>query len=158
MILVNLNVIVDVLQVRHPFHSTSLGTLNRIMAGKRLAALASHSVTTLYFLMRKHSGREVANRSVDWAARRFEVIPVGQKELDRALALNWPGFEDAVVAAAAESAGCTHIVTRNVRDFRGSVVPAVLPDELVINEVHESFTRRYGSGGGASQAGGGSTR
>jgi len=49
----------------------------------------------------------------------------------RAQTLGWSDFEDAVVAAAAESSGCEVIVTRNVRDFRDSPVPAVTPEEYL---------------------------
>ena len=40
-------------------------------------------------------------------------------------------FEDAMVAAAAVSAGCDVIVTRNAGHFTGSPVPAVSPEEFV---------------------------
>jgi predicted nucleic acid-binding protein len=47
--------------------------------------------------------------------------------------LGWEDFEDAVVAAAAESSGCDAIVTRNVRDFRATPVAAVTPEEYLLD-------------------------
>lgn len=41
--------------------------------------------------------------------------------------------QDAVVAAAAESAGCSHIVSRNIRDFADSPVRAVTPEEYLLS-------------------------
>ncbi len=153
MILIDLNVIVDVTLRRSPHFASSLVVVNRVVQGRLPAAMAAHNITTLDYVMTRYANAEAAKRLVDWALAVFEIVPVGPHELRRAQALNWPDFEDAVVAAAAETAGCTTIVTRNVRDFRGSVVPAVLPEELVINEVHESFVRRYGDKDGARRAG-----
>jgi hypothetical protein len=44
-------------------------------------------------------------------------------------------FEDALQAAAARSAGASFIVTRNVKDFRFSQVPALSPREF-LNRFH----------------------
>ena len=40
-------------------------------------------------------------------------------------------FEDAVVAAIAESAGCSVIITRNITDFSQSPVSAITPEEFI---------------------------
>ena len=42
-----------------------------------------------------------------------------------------PDFEDAVVDAVAERSGASYIVTRNIKDFAGSVVPAILPADFL---------------------------
>ena len=64
--------------------------------------------------------------------RYFEVVPAGRDAMLRARTLGWDDFEDAVVAAAAESAGCDALVTRNVKDFRDSPVPALTPEEYLL--------------------------
>lgn len=58
----------------------------------------------------------------------FGVAAVDQAVLQRALALGWRDFEDAVCAAAAEAADCDLIVTRDPKDFPDSSVPAVDAD------------------------------
>lgn len=42
-----------------------------------------------------------------------------------------PNFEDAVADAVAERNSADYILTRNVRDFAGSSVPAVTPTEFL---------------------------
>lgn len=69
---------------------------------------------------------------MDWVLRHLDVTPVTREGFLRARALGWPDFEDAVVAAAAESGGCSRIVTRNVADFAGSPVLAVTPEEFLL--------------------------
>lgn len=143
MILVDVNVVLDVFQRREPHFAASASVIDRVAYGRLPACVAAHGVTTLYFLVQQSADRRKAREAIDWIRGIFEVATVDQAAIDRARALDWPDFEDAVVAAAAEAAGCKAIVTRNTRDFRGSPVPAVAPEELVIDEIHESFVAGY---------------
>lgn len=61
----------------------------------------------------------------------MEIVPEGKPKFLQARSLTFSDFEDAVVASAAQLAGCERIVTRNVADFAGSPVPAVTPEELL---------------------------
>lgn len=49
-----------------------------------------------------------------------------------AASLPMPDFEDAMQAAAARACGARHIVTRNVKDFERSPVPAITPQEALL--------------------------
>jgi predicted nucleic acid-binding protein len=142
-ILLDLNIVIDVMLRREPHLAASERLINRIANGQLAAAVSADSVTTLYYLVEKHRDADIARQAVDWILRYLAIAPVGDKEIRQAQALGWNDFEDAVIAAAAESAGCTAIVTRNARDFIRSPVPTMAPEELVINEIHESFVKGY---------------
>ncbi|MGQ9425229.1 type II toxin-antitoxin system VapC family toxin [Gilvimarinus sp. F26214L] len=133
MILVNLNVLLDVFQKREPHYRASAAVLERVVRREEGGALAAHAVTTAHYLIsRCHSGKR-AGEAVDWLLKYFEVAPVGRGELVRAFQLGWADFEDAVVAAAAASAACEAIITRNVKDFRDSPVAALTPEEHLLH-------------------------
>lgn len=132
MILLDLNVVLDVIQKREPHYSVSAAVLDRIVQRHVDASLPAHVFTTLYYVVEKYQSSSAAQRAVDWLLMHFGVAPVGREELIRARALGWDDFEDAVVAAAAESNGSSLIVTRNVRDFAGSPVTAVTPEEFLV--------------------------
>lgn len=132
MILVDLNVVLDVIQKREPHYSVSAAVLDRIVQRQVEAILPAHVFTTLYYVVEKYQSNSAAQRVVDWLLTHFGVASVGREELIRARALGWDDFEDAVVAAAAESNGSSLIVTRNVRDFAGSPVTAVTPEEFLV--------------------------
>ena len=51
--------------------------------------------------------------------------------LERAVAMKWKDFEDAVQSATAESVHADYIVTRNLKDFMKSKVIAFTPAELL---------------------------
>jgi len=83
------------------------------------------------FIVNRYQDQATASKVIGWLLDWFHVAAIGKTELMRAHTLGWPDFEDAVVAAAAESSGCEVVVTRNVRDFRDSPVPAVTPEEYL---------------------------
>lgn len=56
------------------------------------------------------------------------MAPVTDAVIRQALAGTFNDFEDAVSHAAAQEAGVSVIVTRNIRDFAKSTIPVVLPE------------------------------
>ncbi len=129
--MVDLNVVLDVLQQREPFYGASARILSRIVKGEASGCLPAHAVTTIHYIARRHTGLEAANDAIDWLLANMEVEPQGKGTFVRARSLSFKDFEDAAVASAAEAAGCSQIVTRNVADFAESPVPALTPEELL---------------------------
>lgn len=131
MILVDLNVVLDVVQAREPHYRASAEVLDRVVGQRVKGFIAGHAVTTIHYLVERFRNVGAANEAVDWMIRHFDIAAIGREQLLRARSLGWPDFEDAVVAAAAESAGCSVIVSRNVKDFAGSPIPASTPEEYL---------------------------
>jgi len=131
-VLVDLNVLLDVVQQREPYKRGSAAVLEKIIRGDVDGALPAHAFTTMHYIVGRYRDRKRADEVVDWLIRHFVAVPVGRSELLRGRALGWGDFEDAGLAAAAESGGCTVIVTRNVKDFPGSPVPARTPEEYLV--------------------------
>jgi predicted nucleic acid-binding protein len=130
-VLIDLNVILDVLQRRDPFYEAS----SRVLAGAETLEfqgwVAAHSVTTLFYLLSKHHTVERTRMVIGELMRFLSVATVDQSVIEQALTLPYSDFEDAVQMMAAVQAGMTHLVTRNVQDYRAGPLPAVLPAELV---------------------------
>jgi len=131
-LMLDLNVLLDVARRREPFYAASAKVLSQAIAGPSVACLPGHALTTLYYIVSKHAGREHAGTLVDWVLAHLEIVPQERIQFVRARNLQFKDFEDAVVASAAEAAGCELIVTRNVADFGGSPVRAVTPEEFLL--------------------------
>lgn len=52
-------------------------------------------------------------------------------DIHTALMRTMPDFEDAVEDVVAEHNGASYILTRNTKDFIGSVVPAITPTDFL---------------------------
>lgn len=124
-ILVDVNVVLDALLVRPPHSDAATRLWTAIEKGQAEGLVPAHGVTTLYYLLGRAKGAASAGRAIGDLLAVFKVASVDQTVLQRALALAWPDFEDAVCAAAAEAAGCNLIVTRDPAGFKGSPVPPV---------------------------------
>ena len=131
MILVDLNVVLDVIQRREPYYGASASVLESVVDGSAQAVLPAHCLTTLYYIVERYNDRATARNALAWILRHFGIAPIGRAELVRAFEFGTHDYEDAVVAAAAEAAGCTVIVTRNVQDFRGTSIDALTPEEYL---------------------------
>ncbi len=129
-VLVDLNVLLDVIQKREPHYRASAAVLSHIARGELGGAVPGHALTTVHYLVSRFADRDSANETIDWILGDFEVIGEGRDIMLRARGLPMEGFEDAVVAAAAETIHCDWIITRNLTDFKASPIPAITPKEL----------------------------
>jgi predicted nucleic acid-binding protein len=131
-ILFDTNVVLDVLLDRKPYVEASAAGWAVVETGKGVnGMLAAHAVTTIHYLIRKEKGNAKAEALVSAILKVFGVAPVDSPILQEALRLRFSDFEDAVTAAAARSAGCEYIVTRDPKGFRGSPVLALTPEALL---------------------------
>nr|VFK57408.1 MAG: PIN domain-containing protein [Candidatus Kentron sp. TC] len=130
-VMVDLNVLLDVVQDRKPFYPASAGVLSMLLRGEAVACIPGHALTTLHCILSRGNNAEMADEFIDWLLARFEILGEDHGVFVRARSLKMSDFEDAVVASAAENAGCQWIVTRNPKGFLASPVMALTPEEFL---------------------------
>ena len=129
--LLDTNVLIDVALGRPGLHEASGAVLTWSLNHPGSSLLAAHSLATFWDLIGRTAGPAKTREFIADLAEGMDIAAVDNQEVKRALALPLPDFEDALIAAAAESADATHIVTRNTAGFRKSPVKAVTPEEFV---------------------------
>jgi predicted nucleic acid-binding protein len=112
MILVDTNVLLDVIQKREPFYRTSAAVLDHVIRLRCRGFLPTHAVTTIHYLVDRYQDAKTANQAVAWLLSHFDIAGITRAELVTAQSYGWKDYEDAVVAAAAKTQGCRHIVSR----------------------------------------------
>ena len=127
----DINVLLDVFQRREPYLVASAKVVDMVSSGEIAGVCPAHGLTTLYYLVRRHSSKPAAELAIDHVLRHFEVGDLKTAEFREARALPFSDFEDAVVSIVAKSSGSSAIVTRNVEDFDGSPVPALTPADFL---------------------------
>ena len=70
---VDINVLLDVFQKRQPFEAASAQVLSLVASSKLGAVIPAHGLTTLYYLVRKHSKKVNAERAMDRVLAHFEI-------------------------------------------------------------------------------------
>lgn len=132
-VLFDINVVLDIVGNRVPFYGDSRAALVKAAEAGATILLAVHAYSTLYYLLGAAETRAVRADLMEWIFDTFDVAQEGAAELTAARSYGMPDFEDALVAAAALSAGCDCIVTRNVKDFAESPVRVVSPANFLKN-------------------------
>ncbi len=129
--LLDTDVLIDVALDRHPHSESSSELLDRIERRARRAFVAWHTLSSFYCLVTP-ARRDADTRDFIAELVRFvAVAPTGCPAFRYAVSLPIPDFEDAMQVAAARACGAGHIVTRNVRDFTRSPIPAITPGEAL---------------------------
>ena len=131
MILLDTDVLLDVALDRHPFSGPSSALLDRIESGSEGAYMAWHSVSNIYYLVSPVRGGVNTRDFIVDLTRFVCVAPADAESIRYAAALPMDDFEDAMQVAAARSCGARQIITRNLRDYERSPIPAIGPQEAL---------------------------
>ncbi len=129
--LLDTDVLIDVALDRRPHSGPSSELLDRIERGPRRAFVAWHTVSNFYYLVTSARGDADTRGFIVDLVRFVAVAPADTTALGYAASLPMTDFEDAMQVAAARACGARHIVTRNVRDFARSPIPAMTPPEAL---------------------------
>ena len=129
--LLDSDVLMDVALDRRPYSGPSSELLNRVECGPQRAFVAWHTLSNFYYLVRPAHGDADARDFISELVRFVAVAPVDTAAARYAVSLPMADFEDAMQVAAARACGAQHVVTRNVRDFVRSPIPAVTPQDAL---------------------------
>jgi predicted nucleic acid-binding protein len=129
-ILIDADVILDVALDRDPHADAAARVLGLAQSGTVDALVAWHTVSNVYYLLAAAADRGKALGFIRDLSSIVEIAPADSSALRTALSLQMRDFEDAMQVAAALAGRADAIVTRNLRDFRGSPVKAVSPSML----------------------------
>ena len=129
--LLDTDILIDVALDRRPYSESASRLLDRIERGREDAVIAWHTVSNFYYLVSSSRG-DTDTRDFIVDLTRFVAIASTDTESVRyAASLSMGDFEDAMQVAAARACGAGHIVTRNLRDYVQSPIPAVSPQDAL---------------------------
>jgi predicted nucleic acid-binding protein len=129
--LLDTDVLIDVALDRRPHSGASSELLDRVEHGARRAFVAWHTLSNFYYLVMPTRGDADTRNFIAELVRFVAVAPADAAALRYAVSLPMADFEDAMQVAAARACGAGHVVTRNVRDFARSPIPALTPQEAL---------------------------
>lgn len=130
-VLIDTNVILDVLCNRTEFVEDSLKVFKCCEVNQLTGYISALSIPNIVYIMRKELSRDRIKEILSILTSIFTVIDLRESDLTKAASLEFRDYEDAVQSACAERVKANYIVTRNVKDFGNSAVPAVKPSEVL---------------------------
>ncbi|MFN4881177.1 MAG: type II toxin-antitoxin system VapC family toxin [Bacteroidota bacterium] len=131
-IFVDTNILVDLIADRKPFSKFAIQIFSKAEERKIRLYTSSHSIATTHYLLKKYIDekelRDVLNSILDY----LNVVAIDIDIIKKGLKSKYKDFEDALQIISAYSiVKIDCIVTRNAKDFKGSEIPVLTPDELI---------------------------
>lgn len=131
-VLIDTDVLIDFLTDRKPFTANAKKLMQKSHEKTINAFLAAHSVTNIFYILRKHYSVADRKQRLTDLCMAVSVVEIGAELILNALANNdFDDVEDCLQSECATAINADYIVTRNIEDYAGSKVPAVLPEELL---------------------------
>ena len=122
------SVLLDHLLDREPFADDATELWSMAERREIVGYISAVSFNLVYYIVRHQANERAARRAVKGLRDVFEIAEVDAQIIHQAIDSAFGDFEDAIQHACAVRAGATHLVTRDVRDFRRSEVPVIEPD------------------------------
>lgn len=131
-VLVDTNILIDYITIREPFYDSAFKVITLCADKKVKCAIAAHSIPTMYYLLR----REMTDSARRIVIKRFlEIFDVALFEKDMVISAldreDFKDFEDCLQDECAANISADYIVTRNIKDYQNSTVPAITPNEFL---------------------------
>jgi len=128
---IDINIFMDFLFKRQG-HENVVEIFKLCMKGSINGFICAHEITTLcYFLDKTEKDKSKTKKVISGLMRRFTVIEINEALLNKALNSEIDDFEDAVIEVSAIDKNVDYIITRNIRDFKKSIIPAKTPEEVI---------------------------
>jgi predicted nucleic acid-binding protein len=136
-ILIDTNIVLDILLQREPHYKNAARIIVLSEKGYIQSFLSASAVTDIFYIARKElNDKAAALGLLKNILKTIHIASVTESSIHEALDLEWNDFEDSVQYVAGQSISAEYIVTRNPKDFAGSEIKVLSPEEFII-EVFE---------------------
>ncbi len=133
-ILVDVNLFIDVITKRANW-DRSLQVLNLARKADEIEGwISAPTFPLIYFFRLRVVDEPQARTDTQAAVKGFQIIPLTQEIIDKAVASSLPDFEDNIQLISAETVGVDHLLTRNKRDFVSASLPILTPEEWLAQD------------------------
>lgn len=131
-VLVDTNVILDALMGRKEYYHDADKIIKLCADKKVMGVLAAHTIPNLFYILRKAMDIDTRRQVIFDLCNIFDIDQIDKGKLLSAVQnRNFDDFEDCLQMECAVSYHADKIITRNVKDFTGSLVPAVTPGDFL---------------------------
>jgi predicted nucleic acid-binding protein len=130
-VLIDTNVLLDVLMNRKEHLDESAVIWDHAERGKINCFISAISFNNIHYIFQRNLGVAKAKKALIMLRDTFKVVSLDEKIINQSIDADWNDFEDAIQFFSAIHCDADFIVTRNLKDFRKSSVPALSPKDLL---------------------------
>lgn len=130
-LIIDSNVLLDVLYAREPHFEKSLSVWRLCEAGKLQGFVSVLTFANIVYIMRKELDEEKIKDCWEKLSKIFVFVDLRVADIAMATERKGKDFEDELQMVAAKRVEADYIITRNIKDFRDSSIPALTPSEFM---------------------------
>jgi predicted nucleic acid-binding protein len=124
------NILLDLLLDRGPYAEAAEDLLALVESGAFPGYVSAITISNIHYILKDLHKHKDPLPALGSLLSFLEVVPTSKKILLDAMDGGFKDYEDGIQYASALSAKCTHLVTRNARDFKRSRIPVVSASEM----------------------------
>ena len=129
-VLIDTNVILDVLCNRKMFVEDSLKIFKLSETKQIDGYISALSIVNIIYIMRKELSHINVKKILDMLSHIFNIIELNEQDLMEACNLQFNNYEDGIHCNQASRIKADYIITRNIIDYKNSVIKTISPNEL----------------------------
>ena len=131
-VLIDTNILLDALLGREP-HFDNADKIIKLCADKKIEGfMAAHSIPNIFYILRKDMSEE-SRREV--LLNLCDILMVASIDFNKIISAlqnkDFSDLEDCLQSICAKDVKANYIITRNIKDFTSSEVPAILPEDFL---------------------------
>lgn len=135
-ILLDTNIILDYIAERPFSKSETKQIFEMIFSRKINGIIAAHSITNLWYILRKTCTAPERREIINTLLECFEIAEINKTIIQNAINRNnFSDFEDCLQDECAKTYKADYIITRDKDDFTTSLIPTLFPTEFLTNFV-----------------------
>lgn len=130
-VLLDTNILLDLLLERESFLPEALALFTAHDQKKIDAFVSAITPVNVFYIIRKQAGLQKAVEAVSAILATMDICAIDKKILQDASQLPVIDYEDAVQIASAQSQGLDAIITRDLKDYKNSLLPVYTPSDFI---------------------------
>lgn len=130
-IFIDTNILGDLIAERKPFSKYAVKNFTSVENKKIRLYTSSYSYSAIYYLLKKFVDDKTLREILLGLFKYITIIPVDVEVLLKGLRSKQKDFEDSIQQYCATSIEkMDGLITRNIKNFKGSEIPILAPDTL----------------------------
>ena len=129
--LIDTNIILDVLCDRAGLSESSSKVFKLSEVGLIEGYISALSIPNIVYILRKELNNEKTKNIIKRLSMIFKISDLKAGDIQKAVDMDFSDYEDALQSICAGRIKADCIITRNIKDFSNSVIPAITPQTAI---------------------------
>ena len=130
-VLIDTDIFIDFALDRKPYAKYAESIINAAEAKTIDAFIAWHTVSNFYYMVSSASGDKKTRQFIKELLQFVRISETSTTDALTAIEIPLSDFEDALQVAAAISCSAKFIITRNLKHYKKSKIPAITPQKFL---------------------------